>query len=142
MILVGSSCGSFIALMLAAGHPGRCAALALGEPPAAQVAWIADAGHGSPGDNPAQLHHCVFDFLSAQPACAAPELAFVYEAVVDVGERRELGATAPGQRFMVDILGGRCDGPSIRARVLRGGADRLWLRPERGAVVVRVCRVD
>lgn len=59
-----------------------------------------------------------------------PELKLVYEAVVDIAERKELGASALGQRFIVDILGGTFQGPGLRGRVLPGGADRQLLRPD------------
>jgi pimeloyl-ACP methyl ester carboxylesterase len=43
-ILVGSSYGAFVALMLAAAHPGRCAALVLAEPPMMRYAGLSPAG--------------------------------------------------------------------------------------------------
>ncbi len=64
------------------------------------------------------------------PTPTPPELAFVYEARVDVGERRALGETAMGARFIIDILGGDFEGPLLRGRVLPGGADRQLLRPD------------
>ena len=64
------------------------------------------------------------------PTPTPPELAFVYEARVDIGERRALGATPMGERFIIDILGGDFEGPLLRGRVLPGGADRQLLRPD------------
>ncbi len=64
------------------------------------------------------------------PTPTPPELAFVYEARVDIGERRALGGTAVGERFIIDILGGDFEGPLLRGRVLPGGADRQLLRPD------------
>ncbi len=60
----------------------------------------------------------------------APTLEFAYEAIVDVGDRRSLGASALGERFIIDILGGSFEGPRLRGTVLAGGADRQWLRPD------------
>jgi hypothetical protein len=54
----------------------------------------------------------------------------VYEARVDIGERRALGNSATGERYMIDILGGDFQGPQLRGRVLPGGADRQLLRPD------------
>ena len=64
------------------------------------------------------------------PTPTPPELAFVYEARVDIGERRALGGTAVGERFIIDILGGDFEVPLLRGRVLPGGADRQLLRPD------------
>ncbi len=44
-VLVGSSYGAFIALMLASTHPQLCRALALAEPPMMRYAARSDAGH-------------------------------------------------------------------------------------------------
>lgn len=64
------------------------------------------------------------------PSPTPPELTLVYEARVAVGERRVLGASAMGERFIVDILGGEFEGPHMRGRVVPGGADRQLLRPD------------
>jgi hypothetical protein len=50
--------------------------------------------------------------------------------VVDIDELQDLGASALGQRFMIGIAGGTFEGPRLRGRVLPGGADRQWLRPD------------
>ncbi len=61
------------------------------------------------------------------PAADLPRTEPVYEAIVEVGERRDLGAGPLGHRYMIDILGGSFDGPRLRGKVLPGGADRqLW----------------
>lgn len=59
-----------------------------------------------------------------------PTLELAYTAIVDIGERRDLGATGGGHRYIIDILGGSFEGPRLRGRVLPGGADRQWLRPD------------
>ena len=63
-----------------------------------------------------------------------PVARLVWTAVVDVGDRQDLGASASGHRFLVPILGGRFyAGPGIAGlsgEVLPGGADRQLLRPD------------
>ena len=59
-----------------------------------------------------------------------PALELAYTAIVDIGERRDLGATGGGHRYIIDILGGSFEGPRLCGRVLPGGADRQWLRPD------------
>jgi len=60
----------------------------------------------------------------------APRLEWLFTAEVAIGPRRALGPWQGGARFIVDILGGRFDGPAGRGVVLPGGADRQWLRPD------------
>jgi Protein of unknown function (DUF3237) len=59
-----------------------------------------------------------------------PPLHWLMTLEVDVGQRRPLGEWQSGQRFIVDILGGRGQGHGFSAEVLPGGADRQWLRPD------------
>ena len=59
-----------------------------------------------------------------------PGCKLAYEAVVDIGERQDLGASPLGERFLVPILGGHFEGERLRGQVLPGGADRQWLRPD------------
>ena len=59
-----------------------------------------------------------------------PRFELAYTALVDIGERRDLGPSGGGHRYMIDILGGSFEGPLLRGRVLPGGADRQWLRPD------------
>ena len=61
----------------------------------------------------------------SEPACK-----FAYEAIVDIAERQDLGASPLGARFIVPILGGSFEGERLRGQVLPGGADRQWLRPD------------
>ena len=69
-------------------------------------------------------------------ACSpfTPSIKLLWTAIVDVGSRRDLGASALGHRFIVPITGGRVfDGPDshgLSGRVLPGGADRQLLRPD------------
>jgi Protein of unknown function (DUF3237) len=60
----------------------------------------------------------------------APAVEWAYTAVVEIGERRELGPSPLGQRFMIDIVGGSFEGPRLKGRVLPGGADRQLLRSD------------
>ena len=54
----------------------------------------------------------------------APELKFAFEACVDLGTPLEIGFLPSGsERRVIPILGGTFEGPSIRGRVLPGGAD-------------------
>jgi hypothetical protein len=54
----------------------------------------------------------------------APELKFVFEARVDLGAPLEIGILPSGsERRVIPILGGTFEGPSVRGRVLPGGAD-------------------
>ena len=54
----------------------------------------------------------------------APELKFVFEARADLGTPLEIGIVpSRGERRVIPILGGTFEGPSIRGRVLPGGAD-------------------
>lgn len=57
-----------------------------------------------------------------------PRIEFVYDAVVEVAPRVDLGEAPLGQRFIVPITGGRFEGPRLRGQVLAGGADRQLLR--------------
>lgn len=59
-----------------------------------------------------------------------PPLAWLMTAEVAVGPRRSLGSWQSGERFMVGIVGGQVRGDGFTGRVLAGGADRQWLRPD------------
>jgi Protein of unknown function (DUF3237) len=59
-----------------------------------------------------------------------PVLTWLMTAEVAVGPRRSLGSWQSGERFMVDIVGGQVQGDGFTGRVLAGGADRQWLRPD------------
>lgn len=59
-----------------------------------------------------------------------PTLSLAWTAEVLIGEKQDLGGGPLGHRWLVPILGGRVEGPRLRGRVLAGGADRQWLRPD------------
>lgn len=74
-----------------------------------------------------------FRALASHPA-HQPCTSLAWEAVVSVGERRDLGDGPTGQRFIVPILGGvfrgGSDMPEFRGCIEPGGADRQLLRPD------------
>ena len=66
--------------------------------------------------------------LAATIARRPPATEFVYEAVVDIGERVSIGQAPLGERFIVPIIGGVFKGADIEGVVLPGGADRQLVR--------------
>lgn len=70
-------------------------------------------------------------------ALAPPRTVLVWQALVQTGARQDLGCHAAGPRYLIPILGGSFQGwrpgaaqPDFGGRVLPGGADRQWLRPD------------
>ena len=59
-----------------------------------------------------------------------PNLSFVADIRVDVGEPIAVGETGAGLRRVIPILGGTVDGPRLSGRVVPGGADFQVLRPD------------
>lgn len=53
----------------------------------------------------------------------APRLEFIFEEVVTLSPRVEVGDTPMGKRGFIPITGGRFEGPNIRGQVLPGGWD-------------------
>lgn len=53
---------------------------------------------------------------------------FLMDLVVEVGGVVSMGATPPGERRVVGILGGTFQGPRLRGEVLAGGADWQLVR--------------
>ena len=47
-----------------------------------------------------------------------PTCCHVYDAILNIAARRDLGAGPAGQRWMIDILGGSFEGPRLRGSVL------------------------
>jgi hypothetical protein len=62
-----------------------------------------------------------------------PGLEFAFEAVAEIGAPQDLGLTPHGRRRIIPVLGGRFEGPSIRGRILPGGADWQILRSDGAA---------
>ena len=73
------------------------------------------------------------DFIAKHPPIQ-PTMRLLWTAVVDVGDRADLGSSVLGQRFLVPILGGRFyAGPDVgglSGEVLPGGADRQLVRAD------------
>ena len=65
---------------------------------------------------------------SSTPHDIRLELAF--EARVTVGTPFEVGDTPRGRRRVIPITGGTFEGPRIRGRVLEGGSDWQFVRPD------------
>lgn len=74
------------------------------------------------------------DALMGQFPPAPPQVRLAWTAVVEVGEKLDIGPCPEGERFLVPITGGRFRaGPGIEGlsgAVLAGGADRQVLRPD------------
>jgi hypothetical protein len=62
-----------------------------------------------------------------------PQLEFVMEARVTVGTAMDVGVTPRGERRIIPITGGAFEGPSLRGRVVPGGADWQIIRPDGAA---------
>ena len=71
--------------------------------------------------------------LGAQAPTA--ELEFAFEARVSVQTPLVVGKSSHGLRRIVPITGGTFEGPNIRGRVVAGGADWQYVRPD-GVLVV------
>lgn len=61
--------------------------------------------------------------MSAFAQQADPELEFVLQLNVKLGEAFGVGKTVKGNRFVIPIVGGTFEGPRIKGEVLNGGAD-------------------
>lgn len=61
--------------------------------------------------------------LSGMAQQADPELEFVLELKVTLGQAFGVGQTPHGNRFVIPITGGTFEGPGIKGEILSGGAD-------------------
>ncbi len=68
--------------------------------------------------------------IAFAPMADQPRLSFVMELRVEVAAPVEVGDVPGGRRRIVAIAGGTFDGPSIRGRILPGGADWQLIRPD------------
>ena len=66
--------------------------------------------------------------LLAQTVPAAPQLEFAFEARVEVANPTVVGEMPAGTRRIVEILGGSFQGPTLKGKVLPGGADWQLIR--------------
>lgn len=64
---------------------------------------------------------CLSTFSFAQND--TPQLEFVLELHVSLGQAFGVGQTAHGNRYVIPITGGTFQGPRIKGEVLNGGAD-------------------
>ena len=58
-----------------------------------------------------------------QVGADAPQLEFVMQLKVTLGETYSCGETQPGRRTVIPITGGTFEGPAIKGTILAGGAD-------------------
>lgn len=72
----------------------------------------------------------------AQPQQQDPELEFVLQLKVKLGQAYGVGKTAHGNRFVIPIIGGTFEGPDIKGEVLNGGADYQLQNMEMGRTEV------
>ena len=63
---------------------------------------------------------------------AAPQLTFVLELKVKVGQGFSVGQTVAGNRFVIPITGGSFEGSEIKGEVLSGGAAYQLINSDKG----------
>lgn len=61
-----------------------------------------------------------------------PELEFVLELKVKLGQAFGVGQVTQGNRFVIPITGGTFEGPNIKGEVLPGGADYQMQNMDKG----------
>ena len=66
----------------------------------------------------------------AQDKPPTPVLTFAFEVRATVGTPMEVGQVAQGRRRIVPITGGTFEGPTIRGKVMNGGADWQIIRAD------------
>jgi AcrR family transcriptional regulator len=99
-----------------------------------QVASVAGSVLGSEQSTAQEDVQAVTNAVAPMAAVSTidnqPSLEHVYDAVIDIAERRDLGTSPLGARYIIDILGGSFAGPRLRGEVLPGGADRQLVRAD------------
>ena len=60
---------------------------------------------------------------SVSPKADTPELEFVMQLNVTLGEAYTVGETQAGKRHVIPITGGTFEGPLLRGSIINGGAD-------------------
>ena len=60
---------------------------------------------------------------SATPQPPAPELEYVMQLKVTLGETYSTGPTQHGDRVVIPITGGTFEGPQLKGTIINGGAD-------------------
>ena len=71
-----------------------------------------------------------FTAQEREPTPSPPALTFAFELRAQVGPPLEVGAVPHGRRRIVQILGGTFEGPSIKGRIVPGGADWQIIQPD------------
>ncbi len=78
----------------------------------------------------------IISIVIASCACFAqqadPELEFVLELKVKLGQAFGVGKVTQGNRFVIPITGGTFEGPNIKGEVLPGGADYQMQNMDKG----------
>lgn len=77
----------------------------------------------------------VASIMKAEESCnnndIPPQLEYVMELCVTIGDAVEVGQTGEGQRIVIPITGGTFSGPKIEGTVISGGADYQLYDKER-----------
>lgn len=60
---------------------------------------------------------------TTSPKAATPEMEFVMQLNVTLGEAYMVGETPAGKRHVIPITGGTFEGPLLRGTIINGGAD-------------------
>ena len=74
-------------------------------------------------------------FMAVVPAMAqapqhTPELEFVLQLKVTLGQAYSLGDTPNGRRTVIPITGGTFEGPLLKGTIINGGADYQLADPK------------
>ncbi|MAW82798.1 MAG: hypothetical protein CMI63_21415 [Parvularcula sp.] len=69
-------------------------------------------------------------FLPPENRPAAPKAVLAYDAIAFLEKEIPHGKTPYGERYRVPIVGGRAEGPDIKARILPGGVDWQLMRAD------------
>ncbi len=59
-----------------------------------------------------------------------PQLEFIFEAKVLLGQVQNLGETTYGKRRIIPVVGGSFEGPDIKGTILSGGSDWQTIRTD------------
>ncbi|ASV31657.1 DUF3237 domain-containing protein [Maribacter cobaltidurans] len=77
-----------------------------------------------------------FTEVNAQSKIPEPTLEFLFEENVLLEPAQELGVTTYGNRRIINIVGGTFEGPKLKGKILRGGADWQTVREDGTADLV------
>jgi hypothetical protein len=68
--------------------------------------------------------------VTAQEPPTPPKLEFAFEVRAEVAAPTVVGTLPTGTRRIIDILGGSFEGPSVKGKLLPGGADWQLIRDD------------